>query len=94
MPGDTRYNTTTTTTTTTTNNNDNDGDDDDDDDDDNDDLVMTKNNVRHAHFCLPLLFELFIVIFIYVCIQMNMSTNPVEADLMSYVRLHKVCDKT
>ena len=88
MPGDTRYD-------TTTNNNDNDDDgDDDDDDDDDDDLVVTKNNVRHAHFCLPLLFELFIVIFIYVCMQMNMSTNPVEADLMSYVRLHKVCNKT
>ena len=88
MPGDTRYD-------TTTNNNDNDDDGDDDDQyDDDDDLVMTKNNVRHAHFCLPLLFELFIVIFIYVCIQMNMSTNPVEADLMSYVRLHKVCNKT
>lgn len=87
MPGDTRYN-------TTTNKNDNDDDGDDDDQYDDDDLVMTKNNVRHAHFCLPLLFELFIVIFIYVCIQMNMSTNPVEADLMSYVRLHKVCNKT
>ena len=91
MPGDTRYD-----TTTNNNDNDDDGDDDDndDDDDDDDDLVMTKNNVRHAHFCLPLLFELFIVIFIYVCIQMNMSTNPVEADLMSYVRLHKVCNET
>ena len=87
MPGDTRYN-------TTTNKNDNDDDGDDDDQYDDDDLVMTKNNVRHAHFCLPLLFEVFIVIFIYVCIQMNMSTNPVEADLMSYVRLHKVCNKT
>lgn len=87
MPGDTRYN-------TTTNKNDNDDDGDDDDQYDDDDLVMTKNNVCHAHFCLPLLFELFIVIFIYVCMQMNMSTNPVEADLMSYVRLHKVCNKT
>ena len=87
MPGDTRYN-------TTTNKNDNDDDGDDDNQYDDDDLVMTKNNVRHAHFCLPLLFELFIVIFIYVCMQMNMSTNPVEADLMSYVRLHKVCNKT
>ena len=75
-------------------NDDNDGDDDNDDNDDNDDLVLTKNNVRHALFCLPLLYELFIVIFIYVCMQMNMSTNPVEADLMSYVRLHKVCNKT
>ena len=87
MPGDTRYD-------TTNNNNDNDDDGDDDDDDDDDDLVVTKNNVRHAHFCLPLPFELFIVIFIYVCMQVNMSTNPVEADLMSYVRLHKVCNKT